>query len=129
VSGIVGWSQAREQDLLVLDLTFWLLTMPAREQSLAFGARVAAGLHRAWTPAQRHLISTVMDGDPLTKETLLLLTWLRHVASNLAKSDRYAGSVLWSRSNVAPVLRLVSGRTDGRLAAQARSGRLPLTIP
>jgi O-antigen/teichoic acid export membrane protein len=129
VSGIVDWSQAREQDLLVLDLTFWFMTVPAREQPLAFGARVAAGLGRGWTPAERYLISTVMDGDPLTKETLLLLTWLRHVASNLGKSDRYVGSVLWSRRNVAPVLRLVTGRTDGRLAAQARSGRVPLTTP
>jgi O-antigen/teichoic acid export membrane protein len=129
VSGIVDWSQAREQDLLVLDLTFWFMTVPAREQPPAFGARVAAGLGRGWTPAERYLISTVMDGDPLTKETLLLLTWLRHVASNLGKSDRYVGSVLWSRRNVAPVLRLVTGRTDGRLAAQAGSGRVPLTTP
>jgi aminoglycoside phosphotransferase len=109
VSGIVDWSQGREQDLLALDLTFWLLTVPVRGQPPAFGARVAAAMGQRWTPAEGRLISTVTEGDPLGKQALLLLTWLRHVASNLTKSDRYAGSVVWSRRNITPVLRLVNG--------------------
>jgi O-antigen/teichoic acid export membrane protein/aminoglycoside phosphotransferase (APT) family kinase protein len=124
-SGIIDWSQARQEDLLALDLTFWLVTVPAREQPPAFGARVAAGLNLPWTPAESRVISTVTDADPLTKQTLLLLTWLRHVASNLGKSDRYVGSVLWSRRNVAPVLRLVTGRADGRFAADTQPPAVP----
>ena len=108
VTGIVDWSQAREQDLLALDLVFWLVTVPARGEPPAFGARVAAGLDRGWTPAERRLIGTVTDGDPITKQTLLLLSWLRHVAFILGKSDRYAGSALWSRRNITPVLELVT---------------------
>jgi hypothetical protein len=38
---------------------------------------------------------------------LLLLAWLRHVTDNLAKSARYAASPVWSRRNIAPVLRRV----------------------
>jgi O-antigen/teichoic acid export membrane protein len=111
VTGIVDWTQAREQDLLALDLMFWLLTVRAPGQPLEFGARVAAELERRWTPAECRLIATVTDSDPMTRRTLLLLSWLRHVAGNLGKSDRYAGSVLWSRRNISPVLRLVTSDT------------------
>ncbi len=108
VTGIVDWSQARERDLLALDLVFWLLTVPAHGEPRAFGARVAAGLRQFWTPAESRLIGTVTDGDPVSKRALLLLAWLRHIAGNLEKSDRYADSLLWSRRNIAPVLRAVA---------------------
>lgn len=108
VTGIVDWSQARERDLLALDLVFWLLTVPIRGEPRAFGARVAAGLHQFWTPAESRLIGTVTDGDPVSKRALLLLAWLRHIAGNLEKSDRYADSLVWCRRNIAPVLRAVA---------------------
>ena len=120
VSGIVDWSQAREQDLLALDLTFWLLTVPVRGQPPAFGARVAAAMGQRWTPAETRLISTVTEGDPLGKQALLLLTWLRHVAGNLTKSDRYAGSVVWSRRNITPVLRLMNSEPPERSGSARR---------
>ena len=109
VTGIVDWSQAREQDLVALDIAFWLLTAPHAGQPRDFGARVAEP-DRNWTPAESCLLDPVMDGGPIPARTLLLLTWLRHVADNFAKSDRYAHSLLWARRNVYPVLRQV---TDG----------------
>ena len=108
VTGIVDWSQAREQDLIALDLVFWLMTVPGRGEPRSFGGRVAAGLGQPWTATESSLIGTVTDGDPISKRVLLLLAWLRHVAGNLEKSDRYADSVLWSRRNIAPVLRAVA---------------------
>jgi O-antigen/teichoic acid export membrane protein len=108
VTGIVDWSQAREQDLIALDLVFWLLTVPCRGAPRSFGGRVAAGLSRPWTERESSLIGTVTDGDPISKRALLLLAWLRHVAGNLEKSDRYADSVLWSRRTIAPVLKAVA---------------------
>jgi O-antigen/teichoic acid export membrane protein len=110
VTGIVDWSQAREQDLLALDLVFWLLTVPGPGHGYprSFGARVAAGLRQPWTMAESGLIGTVIDGDPVSQRVLLLLAWLRHVAGNLDKSDRYADSVLWSRRNITPVLKAVA---------------------
>lgn len=108
VTGIVDWSQAREQDLIALDLVFWLLTVPGRRVPRSFGGRVAAGLGQPWTEVESSLIGTVIDGDPISKRALLLLAWLRHVAGNLEKSDRYADSVLWSRRNIAPVLKAVA---------------------
>ena len=108
VTGIVDWSQAREQDLIALDLVFWLLTVPGRREPRSFGGRVAAGLGQPWTEVESSLIGTVTDGDPISKRALLLLAWLRHVAGNLEKSDRYADSVLWSRRNITPVLKAVA---------------------
>jgi len=107
VTGIVDWSQARERDLLALDLVFWLLTVPAPGPGYprSFGSRVASGLRQPWTMAESGLIGTVIDGEPISKRVLLLLAWLRHVAGNLEKSDRYADSVLWARRNITPVLK------------------------
>ncbi len=107
VTGIVDWSQAREQDLLALDLMFWLLTVPAPGPGYprSFGSRVAAGLRQPWTMAESGLVGTVIDGEPISKRVLLLLAWLRHVAGNLEKSDRYADSLLWARRNITPVLK------------------------
>ena len=58
-----------------------------------------------WTLAEKRVLADMADGDLVDGRTLLLLAWLRHVASNLAKSAQYAESPLWSRRNVIPVLR------------------------
>ena len=110
VTGIVDWGGAREQDLSVLDLAFWLLTVPAPGQPREFGKRIAARLssERFWTPTESRLLGSLTDADLATGRTLLLLAWLRHVSSNLGKSDRYGSSPLWLRWNVIPVLRQVA---------------------
>lgn len=110
VTGIVDWGEARQQDLPALDLAFWLLTMPAPGQPRELGKRIAARLHRQqfWTLAESRLLAGVSDGGLAPGRTLLLLAWLRHVGSNLAKSRRYASSPLWLRWNVIPVLRQVA---------------------
>ncbi|HUY48271.1 MAG TPA: aminoglycoside phosphotransferase family protein [Streptosporangiaceae bacterium] len=107
VTGIVDWDQARERDLGTADLAFWLLTLPSPGRRREFGARVAArlGARPCWTPAESRLLGSVADGAPAAGRALLLLAWLRHVAGNLAKSERYARSPLWVRRNVNPVLR------------------------
>jgi aminoglycoside phosphotransferase len=110
VTGIVDWGEARELDLPVLDLAFWLLTVPAPGQPREFGKRIAVRLSRGefWTPAETRLLGRVTDGGLAAGRTLLLLAWLRHVGSNLGKSGRYASSPLWLRWNVVPVLRQVA---------------------
>ncbi len=109
VTGIVDWSQVREDDLVILDTAFWLLTIPRAGQPHEFGARVATRLDRGpcWKSAEIDLLTTLAGGDPIDGEALLLLTWLRHVTDNLAKSDRYTASPVWLRRNVLPVLRRV----------------------
>ncbi len=109
VTGIVDWSGAREDDLSVLDVAFWLLTVPRAGQPREFGARVASRLDRGhcWQTAEADLLTSRAYHAEVSGETLLLLAWLRHVTDNLAKSDRYAASPVWVRRNVAPVLQRV----------------------
>jgi aminoglycoside phosphotransferase len=109
IAGIVDWGNVREHDLTILDLCFWLLTVPRPGQPREIGARVATRLRsdQAWLPAERRLLSVRTDGDSIGGRALLLLAWLRHVTDNLAKSDRYARSPVWSRLNVMPVLRMM----------------------
>ena len=72
--------------------------------------QVAAGLNRSWTIEESRLIGPVVD-EPVSRRTLVLLAWLRHVASNLEKWDRYATSMLWAHRNISPVLRLMSSES------------------
>jgi len=110
VTGIVDWGEAREHDLSALDIAFWLLTMPEHGRSRGLGGRVADRLSRGlpWTPSEECVLADTTAGDLIDGRTLLLLAWLRHVASNLAKSAQYAESPLWSRRNVIPVLHQVA---------------------
>jgi hypothetical protein len=110
VTGIVDWGEAREHDLSALDIAFWLLTMPEQGRSRGVGGRVADRLSRGrpWTPSEERVLADTTVGDLIDGRTLLLMAWLRHVASNLAKSAQYAESPLWSRRNVVPVLRQVA---------------------
>lgn len=110
VTGIVDWGEAREHDLPALDIAFWLLTMPEQGRSRGVGGRVADRLSRGlpWTPSEERVLAGTTAGDLIDGRTLLLMAWLRHVASNLAKSAQYAESPLWSRRNVIPVLRQVA---------------------
>ncbi len=54
VTGIVDWGQVREDDLVVLDIAFWLLTVARPGQAREFGARVAGRLDRppCWQPSE-----------------------------------------------------------------------------
>ena len=110
VTGIVDWGDARERDLPALDIAFWLLTVPGHERTRGFGRQVAdrLGREQAWTPAERRALGSVAEDGLADGNTLLLLTWLRHVASNLGKSARYAESPVWSRGTIVPVLRQVA---------------------
>lgn len=118
VSGIVDWGNVRGQDLTILDLSFWLLAVPRPGQPREIGARVASRLRsdEAWLPAESRLLAARTYGDPISGRALLLLAWLRHVTDNLAKSDRYARSPVWSRLNVMPVLRMMDERDEGARA-------------
>lgn len=120
LAGIIDWGNVREQDLTSLDLAFWLLTVARLGQPRELGGRVAARLRRSqpWLPAESRLLTRHAQGDSISGRTLLLLAWLRHVTDNLAKSERYGRSPVWSRLNVTPVLRLMHSYGD-----VPRSGR------
>lgn len=111
VTGIVDWGGAFEQDLPVLDLAFWLLTVHDTYRPPEFGQRVATRLAggRYWTPAENWVLRSGTDGALPADRTVLLLAWLRHVASNLT-STGCGQNLLWLRRNVVSVLRQVGRR-------------------
>jgi O-antigen/teichoic acid export membrane protein/Ser/Thr protein kinase RdoA (MazF antagonist) len=106
ISGLVDWSQARDADLAELDLALWLLTSASLRRYGSFGRQVADRLSATspWTRSELNLLDRGV-GRQLPPRAVLLLAWLRHVTENLAKSERYAASPLWTRRAVLPVLR------------------------
>ena len=89
---------------IVLSLTW----APGGRRQL--GARVADRLAgtACFTGSEAVLLAGAPGGAELPPRTVLLLTWLRHVEANPAKSERYAASPVWVRRNVMPVLRQVA---------------------
>lgn len=107
VTGIVDWGGARQDDLPALDIALWLLTLPGYGPIRGLGRLVADRLNReqAWTPAERSALDSVAADELNDGNTLVLLAWLRHIASNLGKSGTFAESPLWWQRAVVPVLR------------------------
>lgn len=60
-----------------------------------------------WTPHEYNLLNTAqvsLPGEALEPRTLILLSWLRHIADMLSKSNRYDSHWLWLAKNVEGVL-------------------------
>ncbi|HEX5532479.1 MAG TPA: phosphotransferase [Actinomycetales bacterium] len=109
VSGVVDTAQTQQRGLPVLDLAHWVLTLPGDGGPDHLGARVAGRLdqEQCWTESETKFLLQAPGGGELPGRVVLLLTWLRHVDSNLVKSERYANNPIWLRRNVFPVLRKV----------------------
>jgi hypothetical protein len=45
-----------------------------------------------------------LPGEVIETRVVILLSWLRHIARNLTKSDRYSRNWLWLTKNVEGVL-------------------------
>ena len=112
LTGFVDWELADGHGLPALDFLHLLLSTRALVQRRQIGAVALELLERpAWTEVERTLLSAIplegpLDGPDL--RTLVVLCWLRHVASNLAKSGAYARNRLWIESNVIDVLERLS---------------------
>lgn len=103
IEGIVDWAQAHSGDLPLLDVAHWLLTTEPGAGRRPLGGRICDRLSGScWTEEEQKWLCTTME--PLPSRTVLLLVWLRHVATNLEKSGRYAASPIWLRTNVYLVL-------------------------
>jgi hypothetical protein len=110
VTGIVDWDFAGSHELPVLDILHLLLYTRTLVERRELGG-VVRGLveGEAWTPRERALLRScdaAFARDAGYARAVLLLSWLRHVASNLAQSRRYLHSHVWLGRNVEPVLRL-----------------------
>jgi O-antigen/teichoic acid export membrane protein len=109
LTGVVDWELSRPDEPPFLDLLQLLIATRMLVQRREMGSIVKELLNdTAWTPHERALLDAAqaeLPGDKIDTRTLALLCWLRHVASNLTKSTRYAASWLWVTKNVEFVLR------------------------
>jgi O-antigen/teichoic acid export membrane protein/aminoglycoside phosphotransferase (APT) family kinase protein len=105
VAGIVDWGQADPRGFPVVDVVVFQLlaemTRTDREVGLIVIDRLARGRagDEDLTSLQRDL-----GTDPIDAATLVLLGWLQHIGSNLAKAPKFAANPVWMRRNVVSVL-------------------------
>jgi aminoglycoside phosphotransferase len=110
VTGIVDWDFAGNHELPVLDLLHLVVYTRTLVERRELGGVVRDLLDGgAWTPHELSLLGASdaeLPGNAAYARATLLLCWLRHLASNLAQSNRYLHSHVWLARNVGPVLRL-----------------------
>jgi hypothetical protein len=127
--GIVDWESSGlglpELDLIALVLS--RRSRPGREM----GEEVVDILEGGWDVAERELLGRGWSTNAHVRPTtLLLLTWLGHVAANLQKTDRYSSNGWWVRHNVAQVLVALAGdgAAAGAIAADPLAPDVDLTV-
>lgn len=108
VTGLVDWELAMPDELPQLDLILLFLSTQMLQQRRELGDVVSAFIRQpAWTVNQQALLKdsqAALGSAGIEMRTLILLTWLRHVGSNLRKSARYARHRLWIAKNIESVL-------------------------
>ena len=124
VSGIVDWEFGHPEDFPSLDIVTLLLTarMSVRRHELG---RVVCDLlaDPTWTPGEAEIVAAARDARvcaAIGNETIVVLCWLRHVASMLTRCTRYADNGLWMHANVYAVLNSIPPRSRDQLHAMSR---------
>ena len=103
IGGMVDWEGARADRLPEVDLLTLVIAVRAADGPREFGEVVRDLLDRPWSEEE----VAVRDAGPnrdVPRDALVLLAWLHHVATNLAKSDAYTGHDVWLLRNVRDVL-------------------------
>jgi hypothetical protein len=108
VTGVVDWCNAHADGPSPLDSRLFSLALQRELERCEFGDLVVRA-YRHGGETGFEVAGAGADGVTTVDEvSLLLLTWLRHIADNTAKSARYQHSWRWMARNVVPVLREVS---------------------
>jgi hypothetical protein len=137
VLGLVDWDLAEPAALPSCDLVHLAVMSRAIAGRSQFGDVVTNLLDGSgWPALDREILEAggVRFQDERHERSVLLITWLRHVAANLAQSADYSRRKVWMRRNVDEVLRSleVTHRTPSRVSGnpdrapdQARRRRQP----
>ena len=102
VTGLVDWEAASVEGLPEIDLLGLIASTRSLVDTREYGEVVDALLHRPWNEEE----VAVLDAGPnrhLPRSALVLVAWLHHVATNVTKSDAYAGNRAWVVRNVLSV--------------------------
>jgi O-antigen/teichoic acid export membrane protein len=111
VTGIIDWDHSAQKELPQLDLALLLLSTRVLVQRRELGDVIRDLLKSdRWEPHEQTLLDEAYSASPsdsIEMRPLVLLTWLRHVASNLSKSSYYVKHRLWINKNINGVLRYI----------------------
>ena len=117
LTGIIDWETGGRGELPELDLVQLMLGRRFAANHDEVGSAVIAIIEDGWGDDELALIDNegAHPNSGLTWRTLVLLTWLRHLAANLEKSDEFAGHRMWKARNLTTVLAFVDEReTSGQ---------------
>jgi len=129
VVGIIDWDQAVPDDLPSLDVMQFLLAARIAATGCELGDLVSGLLGGSTLSDQEAELLRGAQSGPVSRQLsvrqLVLLCWLRHLASNLGKSRLYGHHRWWVRRNVEQVLRTLRGEAAGTMhpAPQLRAVR------
>ena len=126
ITGVLDWESSKDLALPQLDLLHLMITCRMETDGRELGD-VAAELMEEpdWRPAEADALRAVRRRDSKLADSLpalVGLSWLSHVAANVAKADRYADSRTWVRRNIDPVLRAA-------LRQPLPAGAAPIVLP
>jgi len=111
VTGIIDWEWAGPGELPAHDLLYLLIQTRMLARGRELGHVLQALLEGApWEATERTILEAagvIGEGEATVEPEILLLVWLRHVASNLVQSPGDARNWIWTSRNVESVLRLV----------------------
>jgi hypothetical protein len=113
ITGIVDWELAGTPDLPMIDRAMFLLATHMQTTGRQLGALVAGiATGEGSAPLRASLIQTTrtVPDDPLDACSVVLLCWLRHVASLVTRTENYARNSAWKRHNVNQVLDALAQR-------------------
>jgi aminoglycoside phosphotransferase (APT) family kinase protein len=108
LTGLVDWDLAARDELPLHDLLHMVLYTRKLVHRCELGDVVRALLNgTGWTPHERTLVASanlaLMD-DAAGERAMVLLYWLRHIASNFIQRDDYGRNWFWVKKNIEGVL-------------------------
>ncbi len=111
LTGIVDWDLAAFGELPQVDVVHFLLSTRVLMEHRELGDVMRRLLEQdSWTENERAILAAscaALGHTVVDLRTLMLLSWLRHIAANLKKSTRYKRNWLWLIKNVEGVLHYV----------------------
>ncbi len=108
VTGIIDWENAVALDWPVFDIMQLLISSRTLVQKHDLNAILWDILEgEGWTPHEQTLLENSLvasPGNTLDMRTMVILSWLNHVAANLSKTEFFQHHWLWITKNVHGVL-------------------------
>ena len=108
VAGVIDLELAAPNELPQLDLIQFFVATQSVYRQCEYGDVIRSLLTtKDWQVQDLMLLGNVqadLPGGRLTERELVLLCWLRHVTSNVTKSEQYAYNWWWKVRNIEAVL-------------------------